>query len=81
MIIRYPRDCRLGEGRFGDGFSASAERGRRRGEHYSVARGPFHRDPHSPLRRHGRRASAAEEVRWDHRLELLVRDRTRGLRG
>lgn len=81
LVVGDAGDGGLGEGGLGDGLGDAAERGGRRRQQRG-GRGPLHRDAHAAL---GRRAGArgpraAQEVRRDHRLELLVGYRPRRLR-
>lgn len=81
LVVGDARDGGLGEGGLGDGLGDAAERGGRRRQHHG--RRALHRHPHAALgRRAGgaRRPRPAQEVRRDHRLELLVGNRPRRLR-
>lgn len=80
LIVGDSGDRGLGEGGLGDGLGDAAERGGRRRQHHGGR--ALHGDAHAALGRRARspRARPAQEVRRDHRLELLVGNRPRRLR-
>lgn len=80
LVVGDAGDGGLGEGGLGDGLGDAAERDGRRRQHDGGR--SLHRDPHASLGRlvNRPRSGPTQEVRRDHRLELLVGNGPRRLR-